>query len=1009
MNCRRGRDCQNRGERIRVDPAGDERDPTGNEAQVENAAHAQAQAEGDGVQAQVVQQAAAAQVNRFWERWPLDEAQEWTNNTYKEVVAFSPANLFVPPNCNATKSIIEEMTRLLREYTNSSPIAPFAMKALAMIPHLFFQRTHKNSKRSDDIKAVQKRIELWNKGDVEELLKEARALQKRIRGKKGKKSHGKDKARLFADKIRKGKVAAATRTLETDGEMAGILPLDEATRKTLRDKHPEAKTAHPDTKFQGQYQPPHPVIFQQITGDVVWKHALHTQGAAGPSGLDAAGWKTILSSHVFGNVAADLRNAIAALARKMATEDCLHLQAITACRLIPLDKKPGCRPIGIGEVLRRIIGKTMMEVVKEDVKKAVGNLQVCAGQYAGCEAAIHSIRKVYEDPECEAVLMVDATNAFNNINREATLHNIRVKCPPFAKYVENTYKEPANLFISNNAQDNTEVEVVQSAEGTTQGDPIAMAMYALGLLQLQQTICFDQTRVKQVAYADDLTGAGKLVDLKGWWDMVTEHGPKIGYFPNASKSVIIVKAGKLELAKEIFSDTNVKVTDEGERHLGAVIGTDSFRENYVKERVAKWVKEIETLAQIAVTEPQAAYTAFTYGVKHKWNYLMRTVPNIGRLLEPLEEAISRKLIPSISNGHHPNELERRLLALPPRMGGLGIPNPQDMAQTEFENSLRLTTTLTETIIAQEVQREVSNDNIRALRAGIAKTREDKQKDELQRITELLPENIKRKVAMTHEVGASNWLTTLPIRARGFNLNKKEFTDAIALRYGWPLDNLPTQCACGIPFSVDHAMICKKGGFVCIRHDEVRDLTAQMLREVCRDVTVEPQLLPMEGEHLTHRTSNTSNDARVDVCARGFWTRGQRAYFDIRIFDPSARCYQDLSLEAAHRRNEQEKKRKYEERIQNIDHGTFTPLVFTTLGGMGPAAGAFYARLAEIMAEKKQQPRSSVAAWMRCRLSFSLLRSALLCLRGTRSPAPRPSADLDFEAAVVDSRINEKLD
>ena len=187
MNCRRGRDCQNRGERIRVDPAGDERDPTGNEAQVENAAHAQAQAEGDGVQAQVVQQAAAAQVNRFWERWPLDEAQEWTNNTYKEVVAFSPANLFVPPSCNATKRIIEEKSRLIKEYVNASPIAHIALKTLAIIPHLFFQRTHKNAKKSDNIRAVQRRIEKWNRGEVDELVQEAKAIQSRLGKRKGKK------------------------------------------------------------------------------------------------------------------------------------------------------------------------------------------------------------------------------------------------------------------------------------------------------------------------------------------------------------------------------------------------------------------------------------------------------------------------------------------------------------------------------------------------------------------------------------------------------------------------------------------------------------------------------------------------------------------------------------------------------------------------------------------------------------------------------------------------------
>ena len=158
--------------------------------------------------------------------------------------------------------------------------------------------------------------------------------------------------------------------------------------------------------------------------------------------------------------------------------------------------------------------------------------------------------------------------------------------------------------------------------------------------------------------------------------------------------------------------------------------------------------------------------------------------------------------------------------------------------------------------------------------------------------------------------------------------------------------------------------------------------------------------------MHYRTANTTNEARVDISARGFWTRGQKAFMDIRIFDPMATCSRDNTLDAAHKRNEQEKIRAYGERIQHVDQGSFTPLVFTTSGGMGPKAKCFYSRLADIMAEKKHQPRNQIVAWMRCRLSFSLLRSALLCLRGTRysSPATTDTTSLDYEATIVESGI-----
>ncbi|KAG0700696.1 hypothetical protein GWK47_025513 [Chionoecetes opilio] len=180
----------------------------------------------------------------------------------------------------------------------------------------------------------------------------------------------------------------------------------------------------------------------------------------------------------------------------------------------------------------------------------------------------------------------------------------------------------------------------------------------------------------------------------------------------------------------------------------------------------------------------------------------------------------------------------------------------------------------------------------------------------------------------------------------------------------------------------------------------------MLREVCRDVTTEPSLLPLNGEHVQYRTANTPNEARVDVSARGFWTRGHRAFMEIRIFDPMAACYQTIPLEAAHQKNERDKIRRYGDRIRIIDHDSFTPLVFTTSGGMGPKAKCFYSRLADVMAEKKHQPRSHVVAWMRCRLSLSLLSSALLCLRGTRYSAPT-TIDLDglnYQTTVVESGI-----
>ena len=107
-----------------------------------------------------------------------------------------------------------------------------------------------------------------------------------------------------------------------------------------------------------------------------------------------------------------------------------------------------------------------------------------------------------------------------------------------------------------------------------------------------------------------------------------------------------------------------------------------------------------------------------------------------------------------------------------------------------------------------------------------------------------------------------------------------------LRYDWPFKDNPTRCACGDLFSIDHAMICKKGGFIIQRHNELRDLEAELLNIVCNDVQIEPALQEINGEVL-NSGSNKSQDARLDVHARGFWERQRSAFFDVRVCHPNA--------------------------------------------------------------------------------------------------------------------------
>ena len=157
--------------------------------------------------------------------------------------------------------------------------------------------------------------------------------------------------------------------------------------------------------------------------------------------------------------------------------------------------------------------------------------------------------------------------------------------------------------------------------------------------------------------------------------------------------------------------------------------------------------------------------------------------------------------------------------------------------------------------------------------------------------------------IAQEKGASNWLTVLPIIEQNFNLNKQQFLDAIRLRYGWTIPNLPTYCSCGSKFDVQHSLNCKKGGFVTFRHNALRDLTANLLKEVCEDVAVEPSILNLTGETFTQKTAKTGDESKPDICARGFWISGERALLDVRVFDPNASRDENQDIAQCYEKNE----------------------------------------------------------------------------------------------------------
>ena len=185
---------------------------------------------------------------------------------------------------------------------------------------------------------------------------------------------------------------------------------------------------------------------------------------------------------------------------------------------------------------------------------------------------------------------------------------------------------------------------------------------------------------------------------------------------------------------------------------------------------------------------------------------------------------------------------------------------------------------------------------------------------------------------------------------------------------------------------------KKGCFVSIRHNDLRDLTG-IVSEVCKDTEIKPKLLPLSGEELHERTTNRSNEAGLDIRARGFWNRRRQTFFNIRVFDPNACRYLSRSLQQRHIMNEREKKRSYIERVLQVDYETFKPLVFSNYRSMRRECNMFYSRLSQLISDKRNLSKSITMNRIRTKVCFALLKSSLLCLRGSRTVC-RKVCDID---------------
>ena len=413
------------------------------------------------------------------------------------------------------------------------------------------------------------------------------------------------------------------------------------------------------------------------------------------------------------------------------------------------------------------------------------------------------------------------------------------------------------------------------------------------------------------------------------------------------------------------------------RLLGGVIGSRSGKLSFIEERVKKWSKQVETLSQIAESQPQAAFAAFTKSLQFQWNFVQRVTPGCESLYGDLEDVILNKFLPVIMMGEV-SHMERLLLSLPARWGGLGVPLPTEMSELSFSTSRKATGTIVDCIKGgSDFECESHVETLRQVKYDANRRREEIHKERFDSVIDEFSVKQQRAIRRIKDGKVSGWLTVLPLVKYQFDLSAQEFWDGMALRYKRPMINTPELCdGCGADFTLAHALSCRKGGLVIMRHNEVRDAIGDLASLVWNKVRREPII--RDADYQSNRTALVA-----DIGIRGVWSPQVEALIDFRVIDTDAQSYSGHIPREVIAMAEREKKRKYGDACEER-HSMFSPFCCSVDGMLGGEAEVFVKLIGENLSLKWDRNYSEIMGWIRSRLSFAILRSTILCLRNSRT-------------------------
>ena len=285
-------------------------------------------------------------------------------------------------------------------------------------------------------------------------------------------------------------------------------------------------------------------------------------------------------------------------------------------------------------------------------------------------------------------------------------------------------------------------------------------------------------------------------------------GPSMGYFPEPSKSILIVRSDSLQHAQSFLQSRNLSFKlKTGDQFLGGFVGEPSTRNQWLKSNISDWVYGVQELAQVAQSYPQTAYAGLQKSLQQEWQYLQRVTEGTSDHFSPIEKAICDDFLPALfGEPRLEDNCRRPLAALPVKHAGLALPNPTSTADDNHLTSSLVCGHLVQAIrLDSDVEFSTADHQStrREVISAVRRRHTEEYETKLKAISSSLDADTARTIQRGTHCG--QWLSVMPSHVNGTELSPQEFRDNLQLRYARSPGDTPERCdGCHAPFTIQHA-------------------------------------------------------------------------------------------------------------------------------------------------------------------------------------------------------------